>query len=220
MSTQGDWPPDPDDRSHQRDPWEERAPRRPGMSTGAKVLIVLLSLAGVVVLLCCGVGLYIASSFQLDENPAAVAGKTGEIVQIEIPEVFVPRGTVSANLIVFSIDGVVYETEGDPQGTLMLGEFKGLGMDNADVRTEIRRAMRRPDGGDELKITRSETREFEVRGERVDFTFAEATDNAGNEYRLVMGSFPTDDGQGILSVEMPAEIYDEEAIVEMIESIE
>lgn len=218
MSTQGDWPSDPDDQ-YQRDPWAERPPQRRGMSTGAKILIVLLSLAGVVVLLCCGVGVYIFSSSQLDESPAAAEERAKQIVEIDIPEAFVPRGAMHLNMLIIEVDAAIYELEENPEGILILAEISGLGMDSADVQSEIRRSLGRPDGGGELTITRSETREFQVRGERVPFVFAESTDEAGNEYRLVSGSFRTDDGQGLLSVQVPPEEYDEEAVVEMIESI-
>lgn len=219
MSTQGDWPPDPDDRSHQRDPWEERPAQKRGMSAGAKVLIVLLSLAGVVVLLCCGVGLYIFASSERHANPEVVREKTAEILEIDVPEAFVPREAVHANLIVWEIDVVMYALEDNPRGKLVLGKVKGPGMDQAEMQMEMRRALGDPEGAGELTITRSETREFEIRGEEVSFLFGEATDEAGNEYRVVRGSFPTDDGQGFLSVQIPPENYDEDVIVDMIESI-
>ena len=221
MSMQDDWPQDPDDRSYQRDPWEERPAKRPGMSTGAKVLIVLLSLAGLVVLLCCGIGLWIWSTgtFEVVQTPDAAIETTREIVSIDIPETFKPKQSMKMGLFGVGFEMALYETE-DGAGGLVIGEMKGVPAGNAQPEMQMRQALQQRDGQGELKVNRSETRELEVRGQSVRFEFAEAVDDAGNEFRLVSGAFATEDGQGFLLVQMPAESYDEEAVVEMIESIE
>jgi hypothetical protein len=221
MSTHGDWPADPDDRSSQRDPWEEPPARRPGMSTGAKVLIVLLSIAGLALLLCCGVGLWIWSTgtFEVVETPEAAIETTQEIVSIEIPELFQPKQSMSMGLLGFGFEMAIYETQ-DGEGGLVIGEMKGVPAGNAQPEMQMRQALRRQDGQGELKVNKTETREFEVRGQKVRFEFAEAVDDAGNEFRTVSGAFSTADGQGFLLLQMPAESYDEDAVVKMIESIE
>lgn len=221
MSTQGDWPPDPDDRSYQRDPWEERPARRPGMSTGAKVLIVLLSIAGLVVLLCCGVGLWIWSTgtFEVVETPEAAVEATQEIAAIDIPEKFQPKQSMNMGLLGYGFEMAIYETE-DGQGGLVIGEMRGLPAGNAQPEMQMRQALQRQDGQGELKVNRTEAREFDVRGQTVRFEFAEAVDDAGKEFRIVSGAFPTEDGQGFLLLQVPAETYNEEAVVKMIESIE
>ena len=215
MSTQGDWPPDPE-----RDQWEERPARRPGMSTGAKVLIVLLSIAGLAVLLCCGVGLWVWSTgtFEVVETPEAAAETTQEIVSIEIPETFQPKQSMNMGLLGYGFEMAIYETEGGEAG-LVIGEMRGLPAGNAQPEMQMRQALQQQDGQGELKVNRTETREFEIRGQDVRFEFAEAVDDAGKEFRIVSGGFPTEDGQGFLLLQVPVEEYNEEVVVEMIESI-
>jgi hypothetical protein len=74
-------------------------PRKPGMSTGAKVVIILLVVFGVLVVVCCGgvigIGMFAkkAVTDMFSEDPTVVAAKTEEITEIEIPEGFEPAGS-------------------------------------------------------------------------------------------------------------------------------
>ena len=64
------------------------------MSTGAKVLIVLLSIAGLALLLCCGVGLWIWSTgtFEVVETPeAAIETTHGVLVYARYVEAYHDR---------------------------------------------------------------------------------------------------------------------------------
>lgn len=217
MAAQDDWP----EESGPRDPWESREAPRPGMSTGTKVLIVVLSIGGLVVLLCCGgvFWLWSQADFEVQETPKAAVETTEEIAEIRIPPEFKPKAAMRMRLAGVGMVMAMYELE-DGQGSLMIGEMQGLPPGEAQPERQMREALEGQDGQRELTVNRTEAREFEIRGETVRFQFSEGVDDQGNEYRMVEGMFPTEDGQGILVLQVPAEAWDEEAVVEMIESIQ
>ena len=93
--------------------------------------------------------------------------------------------------------------------------------DSKEQEDEMRRQLRRRNFGErELNIISSESREFEIRGEPVKFLFSEAEDPASDvAYRQITGSFPGKEGVAMLILQVPAEGYEEETFVKMIESI-
>ena len=217
MATRDEWP----EESGPRDPWEERTPRSRGMSTGSKILIVLLSLGGIVVLLCCGAAFWLWSKvdFEVVEQPDAAAETAADIARIEVPEQFKPKRAMRMKVAGIGMEMAEFELQGGA-GSLVLGEMQGFPPGNVQPEVEMRQTLNRQGEQKELTVNRSESREFEVRGEKTRFTFAEAVDEAGKEFRRVSGSFRTEDGVGVLILEVPVENYDEESIVQMIESIE
>ena len=72
-----------------------------GMSSGIKVVIVLVCVFGGLFVLCCGVGIYFVSNAadSVTESPEDVIAITQDIVDIEIPgELFVPQFGMDLNL--------------------------------------------------------------------------------------------------------------------------
>ena len=69
-------------------------PPKSGMSRGAKLLIVLGVVFGILILLCCGGGIgtmvYMGTSM-VSDKPDVVVAKTDEIIQIEIPDQLEPK---------------------------------------------------------------------------------------------------------------------------------
>lgn len=198
-------------------------PPKKGMNTTVKVLLILSGIAGVGVLVCCGgIFLWFRSIQQgLTEVPAEVAQRTQEIITIEIPDRFKPKAAMKMNMMVMQMSMVVYEpTEGE--GALMLFEIDMPdGGDPEAQRQQMQQAMgRQGQGGHNLSIDSSESRDFEIDGQTVKFLFSKATDtNDQTDFRQVTGSLPGRNGTVYLTLQIDAEHYDEEATVKMLESI-
>jgi len=195
---------------------------KPGMSTGMKVLIILLCVGGLFVLVCCGGGIYLASQMDMDVNddPEATKKVTAEIIDIEIPEVFEPKSSMSMNWIFFEMKLAAYEAK-DNKGMLMITEIDmPMAEGDEQQQAEMRKSMQQQNFGERsLTIIRSESREFEIRGETVKFQFAEAEDASDTPFRQVTGAFSGKGGAASLMLQIEEEQYDEEAVVKMLESI-
>jgi hypothetical protein len=201
----------------------QRKEPKPGMSTGMKVLIILLCVGGLGFLLCCGGIFYFASKVDMEFNddPTVIRKVTAEIVDIEIPDLFEPKASVSMNVFVVEMKMVVYGAK-DEKGILMITEMDTPTAEgNEQQQAQMRKSMQQQNFGEKnLTTKRSESREFEVRGETVKFQFAEAEDEAsGTAYRQVTGAFPGKEGNTFLMLQIEEEQYDEEAVVKMLESI-
>ena len=197
-----------------------------GMSSGIKVLIVLLCAGGGMFVLCCGGVIYIASNAtnSMAESPEEVIAITQDIVEIEIPEQFVPQDGLDLDMIFMQMKIAAYSsTEAD--GMLMLMEMKVSGLTPEEQEPEMRKAMRQQMGNQnfgekELDLKKTETRTFTIRGRDIDFQFAEAEDpETGVAYRQVSGVFQGKGGTAFLMLQIEEEGYDEDVIVKMIESI-
>ena len=82
------------------DDFQDVEPKKQGMSSTAKVLVILGSIAGVCLLACCGGGIFvymkakdaiqnIAQNFTTTD-PDDIRARTADIVHIDIPEEFPP----------------------------------------------------------------------------------------------------------------------------------
>lgn len=209
--------------------WHDpEAPKR-GMSTTAKVLIIVGCVGGVCALLCCGGGLFVY--FRLKDalknavvlDPRLIEEQTAGIAKIEIPPGFEPKQAVNAVVMRW----VVYGKNPDEGSRLLL-----MGVDRAIVdsanpegqKTQLLQMMQQEGttSGSEpgFVVQESEQREIAVRGEMVKFEFAKGTVAAnGKEMRQVSGSFKTPGGMGLILFRVPVESYDEAAVVKMLESI-
>src|SRR6185436_3434920 len=106
---------------------------QPGMSTMAKVLIVLAALGGVALLLCCGGGIYFGNKVQefvknaASDDPETIRSQTSRIVRIEIPPGFAPKKSVDAVFMRMAM----YSKEGETDSLLMLMEYPTKMMEGA-----------------------------------------------------------------------------------------
>jgi hypothetical protein len=210
-------------------------PRKQGMSSTAKVLIILGSIAGVCLLACCGGVAFVGWKFQdfaknfaanfTTNNPDEIRARTAKIVHIDIPEQFPP--TLAFDL--FFMKEIVYGHPEKSKMVLILEFDKSmLGPQGAGTakqqREEILRQMKQQgqqpgNMNTELDEESSETREFTIDGEKVPFEFIKGTARGGGPTRQVVGVFPGREGMVMLMVMVPESDYDEAAIVRMLESI-
>ena len=205
---------------------------KPGMSTGAKVLIVLAIVFGILLVLCCGgviatffyLQSYAAESFS--EDPAKVAAVTQEIAQLDIPEGLEPAGSVNMK-VPFTGQSLmtvaVYADEETGSVLILTVAGEAFGSQNqAQMQQSIDQSLRQQGMGDkeEILIQESHKKEIEIRGQPVTFTIANGKGAESETPRIqVTGTFEGRAGPAMLIMNADAEKFPEEKIVEMIESI-
>jgi hypothetical protein len=201
--------------------YQPEPPPKRGMSTGMKVLIILLCVFGGFALLCCGGGVYMAYKFKnaFSEDPVVVKDVTKKIADIDIPASFHPVGTMNINMFFMKMRFVVYETKAKT-GMMMLMEVSAPNASEEDLRRSLNQQGQGQNVRD-LQVKKTETKTFTIRGQKAEFTFSEAVEPKSKAaYRQVKGSFPgRDKGAVMLMLQVPEKEYNEAAVVKMINSI-
>jgi hypothetical protein len=261
----------------QEDWGDVEQPKKSGMSTLAKVLLIFGILFGTCGLICCGgvvyFGYMITSSFKT--APADVDAIRNSIAEIQLPPQLKPVMGMDWTLVVVmkmtlyaskstpavkpaaepaneNEDAAAKDVgerdageqdaavEGEKQApanappvaetgeeVLMLMEFAGPGVeekDNEQLKNEMMKNFEQQGGRGQKNIVveSSETREFEIRGEKACiFTFSKGKDpDDQTEKRQVNGSFKgKNGGVAILFYICDEAVWNEDVIVQMIESI-
>jgi hypothetical protein len=94
------------------------------------------------------------------------------------------------------------------------------GADQAQMEQQLRQSMQQQNMGEQLAIKESESRTVSVEGKDTDFLFSTATNLKDNsEWRQVTGAFPGKNGTAFINLQQPADKFDEDAVVQMLESI-
>ncbi len=221
MSTNDFWPDEADEESFDESLYGETpVPQKQGCSTGAKVLLVMLFMAGGFFALCCGGVIWAFSQIDFDETVEGVRAMTEDIVDIDISESFEPQHAMEMDLLIMSMKLAIYTAETD-DSVLILAEMDFPTADQQQTQAKMEIILRQQDhGGRYVDIISSEIREFEIRGQTVKFVFAECEDiDTGEAVRQITGKFPGRQGMGFLMLQVEEESYDEDATVRMIESI-
>ncbi|WP_339729357.1 hypothetical protein [uncultured Gimesia sp.] len=202
-------------------PDEFSAQPKQGMSTGVKVLLIFLGVGGICLLLCCG-GLYYAfrsTEFKMTEKKEDIIEIQNDITEITIPDSFKPQAGMSMKIVGMEMRMAVYE-EKAKQGAIVLMSISTPDDGMVDLEKEFQKNMRQNNQNQrDLKITKEETREFTIKGKKVDFNFSEGTDPKGKEFHQISGVFSGKKGPAFLFIQLSSETYNEEEIVKMIESI-
>tara|TARA_R110002111_G_scaffold262875_1_gene342481 strand:- start:22996 stop:23661 length:666 start_codon:yes stop_codon:yes gene_type:complete len=206
-------------------PEEFSAQPKKGMSTGVKVLLILLGLGGGCLLLCCG-GLFYAArnmdiKMKVTEKKAEIIAIQNEITDITIPDIFKPQAGVTFSVIGKGMQMALFEPE-SKQGILILMSLTVPDDGMLDMEKEFRSSLNNQNQNQnqrKLDITKEEQREFTIKGKKLNFTFAEGTDEEKTEFHQITGVFPGKNGPAFLMLQIQSEEYNEEEIVKMIESI-
>lgn len=121
----------------------------------ATVLTTLLSVALLAVCGVCAGGLYFFRP-QLEQDASRVGVVEAQMVRIDVPPAFEPRGTIEWDLLwLVLMRGTYYELTGG-DGMLMLLQVDSRLMEEADVREHVERTLReKGGGGPPLTITSS-----------------------------------------------------------------
>lgn len=202
-------------------PEEFSAPPKQGMSTGVKVLLILMGFGGLCLILCCG-GIYWAiqkAEFKMTEKKEDIIGIQKEITEISIPESFKPQAGVSMNMLGTSVRMAIYEAK-SRQGALVLMSLAIPNDGMVDMEQEFRKSMKQQNQNQrELTITKTEEREFTINGQKVNFDFSEGTDKNNTKFHQVQGVFAGNKGPAFFFLQIAADKYDDAEVMKMIESI-
>jgi hypothetical protein len=221
-----------------QDDFLNEAPRKQGMSSTAKVLIILGSIAGVCLLACCGGVVFVGWKFQdfaknvvanlATKDPQQIRDRTAKIIHVEIPEQQFPPA-VAIDVVVMK--EIIYGTLDKPNRPMLViveMDKNYLGQQGGgsakQQRQEILRAMKQqgqqPGMDTDINEESSETREFDIAGEKVPFEFIKGkASQGGTPTRQVVGVIQGRAGLIMLMIIVPESEYDEAAVVRMLESI-
>lgn len=198
-------------------------PKKAGMSTAMKVLLVLLVGGGLAVVLCCGGAFWFGSrAFQTTTVPAEVVAKSNEIADVAIPETFKPTMAMTFNLGV-SMKMAVFARNNNPEngGALILMQMSGPGMDNEQqMKQQFQTSMQQQGQNQNITVEEQETRPFTIDGEEVEFEFIKGKNpENGAQVRQVQGVFSGRGGTAFLMIMENEEDWDEDQVVAIIESL-
>ncbi|RPI81771.1 MAG: hypothetical protein EHM42_10200 [Planctomycetaceae bacterium] len=195
------------------------------MDTTTKVVLIMLTVGGVAMFLCCG-GLMVGGwcfacsvSQSITMNPVDVRAATDEIVTIDIPDGFEPKQSMRMDMLGMKM--AIYGRPDAPNAVILIMQNRfAFDVNDEQQRKQMFDAMRQQAGlpaGQEGAST-SETRDIEIDGQEVPFQFT-TLDQNGQKVRQVMGFVPLKSGMVMIMIMVPEEQYDEDQIVAMLESI-
>jgi hypothetical protein len=198
------------------------------MGAGAKILLTLGVIFGLLLLLCCGVGgfFFYRIGHAITTDPAAIQQVTAKIVTIDLPPQFKPTMAMDN----FSVPGtgvsftMAIYTEAPASNTIMLASISGKNIEQtpqAQLETQIKTSMGQQSGGAKnMTVNESHQRTITVRGKPVSFTVATGKERAtGKAWLQVTGMVPSDGAMIMFVFSGDASQYNEEQVVKIIESI-
>ena len=191
------------------------------MSTGMKVLLVLCALAGLSLVLCCGVSIWFArSAMTVTDKPDEIRAITEEIATIELPEGYEPQFAVSINMMM-KMHMVGYGPDGDDENVITLMQMKMPGgISDEDAKRSFREQNQQQGNNADIQVEKRETRTFTIDGEECEFEFITGTDpETKEEMHQVIGVFPGRNGTAVLMIMGSDQSWDEEQAIQIIKSI-
>lgn len=173
-------------------------------------------------LLVVGVGVwYVASSMmpKVTTEPAKVIAAGKEILEFDIPDGFKPTTAISIDNMAITMKAVrFHQNEGDGHLTVAMFQLKmkaGKFKENTDLNLH-----QKAEKSLKMRIGKCETKEILVRGKKTPFRFCEAEhEETKDSYRVVEGEIPTEGLTKLLRYSIREGWYDDDAVVQMIESI-
>jgi hypothetical protein len=206
----------------------EPYPPRRGMSGGARVLIVLGVVFLVLIVLCCAgaIVLFFYLKESTSDDPVVVRQVTAKIVQIDIPEELQPAFSLDMKVPFSDRTFMVAAFYADKasQSILVLampGEAL-TGRNQEQLRVQIDQSLRQQGLGPDEKLRRLDygEKEIQVRGQPVKFGFATVEEvESGKKRREVTGVFQGENGPVMFIMLVDPEVFDDERITGIIESI-
>lgn len=192
-----------------------------GLSKTAKVMIALAIGGGLLIVTCCGAGGWLAMKVQnaATEDPQEIqAIRESMFSQIELPDGMNPQVGVGITLFGQGLQFVVYGAGEDATRGPVLVMFQLPPGQNAK---EMERQMKESLGRkQEIKVESSETKTLTIDGQMREFTFSKCKwGDTGIDVRQVTGVFEGKQGLVLVDFVEPEELWVEEDVVKMLESI-
>jgi hypothetical protein len=215
-----------------QDPYvSPQAVEKPGMSSGAKLLLILGILFLLCALVCCGgiaiVG-YQASAYMEDAvsaDPVTIEQRRAELLDMSVPEGFAPE--VSVDMKVPMTDSrlmtIVTYQSGPGNSLVLVGVGDMLSdMPKEQMEQEIENSLQQQGIGQPTPGTEWNTadKEFEIGGKPTKFIYRTAKNEDGEPTQFhVTGTVDGKRGPALVIISANAETLSEEEIDQVIESI-
>lgn len=189
------------------------------------MLVLIAGFASAVLLFfCCACGGAIWwFQPEIHEDPDRARQLVNEMIEIQIPDSYQPKGTIEMNAAyMLSLRGAYYERfVGD--GLLTLIEVNSRFQAEEDIRNHIRQTlMEKGGGGTPLVVDPSDAKtvQIAINGQQVPFKFEIGRDPpSGRTFHVVEGVFPGNNGQILLAMRVNEDNWEETSIVDMLQSI-
>lgn len=153
-------------------------------------------------------------------DPEAASEAAHAIVDYELPPGYQERMAMSFLVYSFVMIGPESFSTDAPNGPLiMLAQFDPVGTSQEQMEQQIRQSFEQQAGRRGMKMELVEVEKLTIRGEEVEVTTYEGTDESGTVIRQLITSFPGKDGTAMLMIMGPDEGWDQDVIDDFITSI-
>jgi hypothetical protein len=184
---------------------------------GAAALFCLCAV-GVAVLVFMRIGQQFRDGMKTDPQGASEAAH--KIADYELPEGYQER--VAMDFFAYSMVMMGPDSSTSPSSAgkpmIMLAQFQ-MAANQQQMEDQMRRSFEQQSGRRGLKMEVVEVKKMTIRGEEVDVTTLEGTDDNGFVLRQLITTFPGKGGTAVLMIMGTAQTWDKEEIDRFIESI-
>jgi len=184
---------------------------------GAAALFCLCAV-GVAALVFLRIGQQFKEGMKTDPRGAAEAAHA--IADYELPEGY--QEQVAMDFFAYAMVMMGPDSSNSPsfagKPMILLAQFQ-VATNQQQMQEQIRRSFEQQSGRSGMTMKEVESRKMTIRGEEVEVTTFEGTDNNGFVLRQIITTFPGKDGTAMLMIMGPAETWDKEEIDQFIESI-
>lgn len=183
----------------------------------------MIALAGLIGSCClCGVLVY-QQRPHFQDDPQAAEELTEQMLAIEIPPTFAPKGTIEWDVWWFLTMRGAYYTHTVDDGELTLLEVDSRFLSQPDFRQHIIDSLHQQGAGSgfDLKVLSTETKVLTIGGAEVSFEFLRAEDRSTGESRRLVDGVVSGRGNTpvLISLWVDEDVWDEESVVRMLESV-
>ena len=203
--------------------FDEELPPKKGMSTTAKVVLVMLGVGGLALLLCCGglfgAGIWMQRTIQnaVVTNPVEVQQLADEIVSIQLPASY--RTETGMRLPMVQMRMATFVRTDNPQARVVVMENNmAFNPSDKEARERLLEQMKMQTGIQGANVADTEIREIEIAGEKVPFQFS-TLDKNGSPMRQVLGFVPLRKGTVLIVIVCPNDTFDEDEVMTILQSI-
>ena len=203
--------------------------RRPSETTTAgwrsrlkTVLATVLAVTALGLLTACLIGLYLFRPVEY-ADPDRARRITAEMLRVDVPPAFEPRGTIEWDLFrLLLMRGSYYELAGE-DGLLMFLQVDSRLMDEPDVRRHVERTLRdKGGGGPPLTIIASEEVDYLLGTEHVSFLrrTGESPVDPSKKYVLIEGTVHGHSGPVLIAFRIAQEAWErtDQSIANLVEA--
>ena len=184
---------------------------------GAAALFCLCAV-GVAVLVFMRVGQQFREGMKTDPQGASEAAHA--IADYELPEGYEEK--IAMDFFAYTMVMMGPKSAVTPSSSarpmIMLAQFQ-VATNRQQMEEQMRRSFEQQSGRRGLKMEVVDVKKMTIRGDEVDVTTLEGTDDNGFVMRQVLATFPGKEGTAFLMIMGPAQTWDKQEIDQFIESI-